>query len=316
MSARPPHTRSGPTGPWRTPALARDDGRAAHLAAVQELGLPGVVDAHCHWFPERVMEKIWRYFDRHHWPIVYRGPAAERLAWLRRNGVVAFTTLNYAHRPGMAAWLNEWNARFAAETPGAVPCATFYPESGVGDYVRRAIEVHRCRAFKLHLHVSDFDPNLPVLTPAFERIQAAGLPVVIHCGSQPLAGRYTRVEVVERLLERFPRLVLVVAHMGAGEYLAYQALAERHPTVHLDTTMVFVDFFACRDYPPDGETRLAAMADKLLFGTDFPNVPYPLAHAVEGVLRLPLTPAQQRGVLYHNAVRLFGIDPAPGTASP
>ena len=57
---------------------------------------------------------------------------------------------------------------------------------------------------------------------------------------------------MRRSLDRHPRLVLVIAHIGAGEFSGYLAPAEAYPRVHLDTTMVFVDFLACRAYPCRG----------------------------------------------------------------
>ena len=35
-------------------------------------GLPPVVDAHVHVFPDAVFDAVWRWFDRHGWPIRYR----------------------------------------------------------------------------------------------------------------------------------------------------------------------------------------------------------------------------------------------------
>ena len=50
------------------------------------------------------------------WPIAYALPVDERLAVLERLGVRAFPTLPYPHKPGMAAWLNDWSAEFAQRT--------------------------------------------------------------------------------------------------------------------------------------------------------------------------------------------------------
>ena len=55
---------------------------------VAELGLPGLVDVHTHFLPDRVMDKLWGYFDAaeaHYgmaWPIHYRTLVAEQLATL------------------------------------------------------------------------------------------------------------------------------------------------------------------------------------------------------------------------------------------
>ena len=263
---------------------AVDDGTAPHRVPLRELGVRALVDAHTHWFPDNVNAKIWAYFDDNYWPLTYRGSTESRLEWMRRNGVRRFTALTYAHRAGMAAWLNEWTAEFASRVPEAIACGTFYPEAGAGADVRRCIEEYGFRGFKLHLRVGDFDPSQAELYPAFEQIEAAGLPVVIHCGSAPEPGAHTTPAVIKRLLLRFPRLKIVIAHMGAAEFETYLALAESHAGVYLDTTMVFVGFQACDPYPPRLIARLKAVAHKVLYGSDFPTIPYPLSHAVRGIL--------------------------------
>jgi uncharacterized protein len=81
------------------------------------LGLPGLTDLHLHFLPDPVQKKVWDFFDRAsieygaEWPIHYRLPTAERLAVLRDLGVRHFAPLVYPHKPGMAAWLNEWRLR-------------------------------------------------------------------------------------------------------------------------------------------------------------------------------------------------------------
>jgi predicted TIM-barrel fold metal-dependent hydrolase len=286
----------------------RDEGGAPHLEALRALGTESLIDAHTHWFPDNVNAKIWAYFDRNYWPITYRGSTEERLAWMRQNGVRHFTTLTYAHRPGMAAWLNEWSAEFASRVPEAIPCGTFFPESSASQDVRRCIESYGFRGFKLHLRVGDFDPSGEALHGAFERIEAAGLPVVIHSGSAPEPGRHTTPAAIRRLLMRFPRLRLVIAHMGAAEFESYLSLAETYPGLHLDTTMVFVGFGACDPFPAHLVERLETLAHKILYGSDFPTIPYPISHAVRGILNLPLSARAKRAILGENARALF----APG----
>lgn len=162
----------------------------------RELGLPGLIDVHTHFLPPSVQAKVWAYFDDAganygvDWPIHYRGTVAERVAQLRALGVRAFTSLVYAHKPGMAAWLNDWAAGFAAATPDCLRSATFFPEPGAGTYVRAAIE-DGARVFKAHVQVGGYDPLDPLLDPVWGQLADARVPVVIHCGSGPMPGRHT-----------------------------------------------------------------------------------------------------------------------------
>ena len=40
----------------------------------------------------------------------------------------------------MGRWLTEWVTAFAAQTPGAVPTATLFPEPDVAEYLGAAVE--------------------------------------------------------------------------------------------------------------------------------------------------------------------------------
>ncbi|WP_406349489.1 amidohydrolase [Streptomyces sp. NBC_00144] len=278
------------------------------------LGLPGLIDVHTHFMPERVLHKVWDYFDTSGpmigglaWPIAYRKQEAERVAVLRDFGVRAFTAMVYPHKPAMAQWLNEWAAGFAHRTPDCLHTATLYPEPGVEAYVREAVEAG-ARVFKAHIQVGAYDPADERLGPVWGLLAEAGIPVVMHCGSGPAPGKYTGPEPVARVLERHPGLRLIVAHMGMPEYGEFLDLAERYDQVRLDTTMTFTDFTeGFMPFPPQDLARLADLGDRILLGTDFPNVPYPYLHQLHALERLDLGRGWLRAVCHDNAAGLFEL---------
>ncbi|MET7712238.1 amidohydrolase family protein [Streptomyces sp. NPDC005407] len=281
------------------------------------LGLPGLVDVHTHFMPEQVLKKVWAYFDAAgpltgmEWPITYRHEEERRVALLRDFGVRAFTSMLYPHKAGMAEWLNGWAADFALRTPECLQTATLFPEEGVARYVREAVE-RGARIFKAHLQVGAYDPNDALLDPAWGLLADAGVPVVVHCGSGPVPGKHTGPEPMGRLLARHPRLRLVVAHMGMPEYADFLGLAERYGEVRLDTTMAFTDFserFA--PFPEREKGRLLELTDRILLGTDFPNIPYPYAHQLQVLERLGLGDGWLRAVCHDNGARLFDLSAAP-----
>ncbi|MEU0130370.1 amidohydrolase family protein [Streptomyces sp. NPDC006289] len=289
----------------------RDRDRDDVLRFWQRLGLPGIIDVHTHFMPERVLCKVWAYFDSAgpltglEWPITYRQDEDERLGLLRSFGVVGFTSMLYPHKPGMASWLNDWAAGFAAEVPDCLRTATFFPEEDAEAYVREAVE-SGARVFKSHLQVGAYDPNDPLLDPVWGLLAEAGVPVVTHCGSGPAPGAYTGPGPVARLLARHPRLRLVVAHMGMPEYTEFLDLAVAYPEVRLDTTMAFTDFTeAFSPFPAVERGRLADLGDRILLGTDFPNIPYPYVHQLHALERLGLGDDWLRAVCHGNADALF-----------
>lgn len=294
--------------------MSGDQDDTAYLAAFRaRLGLPGIIDVHTHFMPEPVLRKVWAYFDSagpltaRPWPIAYRDDEQVRLKTLRGFGVRAFSALVYPHKPRMAAWLNEWTAEFAERTPDCLHTSTFYPEPGVETYVRTALE-RGTRLFKVHIQVGRFDPGDSLLDPVWALLQESATPVLIHCGSGPVPGEFTGPEPIAALLRRFPRLHLVIAHMGAPEYTEFFDLAERYPRLRLDTTMTFTDFFEEVDPFPHAEHgRMQALGDRILFGSDFPNIPYTYDHAVFALERLELGDDWLRRVCYHNAAALFDL---------
>jgi uncharacterized protein len=277
------------------------------------LGVPGLVDVHVHFMPSSVMTKVWAYFDNARarygvdWPIHYRGTDAERLAQLRALGVWAFPALVYPHKPGMAQWLSEWARGFAAETPGCVPTGTFYPEPGATAYVRAALETGT-RIFKVHVQVGDFDPADPSLGPVWGMISDAAVPVVVHSGSGPIAGTHTGPGRMAEVLRRHPKLTAVIAHGGAPEYAEHLALARRFPNVHIDTTMVGTQFLERIAPVPAGvRAGYAELGERIVLGSDFPNIPYPYAEQLDALERWNMGDNWLRQVVYENGARLLGL---------
>jgi hypothetical protein len=284
---------------------------------LRELGVPGIVDVHVHFLPESVLRKVWAFFDRagsgsgEDWPIHYRLPEPERVRTLAELGVLAYAPLAYPHKPDMARWLTEWVGGFAERTPAAVPTATLFPEPDVVEYLGAAVAAG-ARAVKVHVQVGAFDPRDPLLDPAWGLLAEAGVPAVVHCGDGPTPGRYTGLDVFAEVLAAHPRLTVVLAHSGMPDYLGALDLVHRFPRVHLDTTMVGTAFSEhLAPLPVDWSARLADVGDRVVFGSDFPNIPYPYAEQVAAVAGWAaddrLGAGFARAVLHDNPAALLGV---------
>jgi uncharacterized protein len=287
----------------------RDEDLPAYAA---ELGLPGIFDVHVHFMHPRVLARVWAYFDAvgpkvgRAWPISYRGTDDERVEQLRTMGVRRFTSLSYAHKPGVAGFLNDWTREFAERTPDTLWSATFFPEPEAATYMPELV-ADGVQVFKAHLQVGEFAADDPLLEPVWGTLAESRTPIVLHAGSGPAPGRHTGPAGVARVLARHPDLRLVIAHMGMPEISEFMDLVDGYPGVMLDTTMAFVDFWG---EPPDAAViaRLPDLQERILFGTDFPNIPHEYAHQVEALQRLELGDAWMRDVLWNNGSRLFGTD--------
>jgi hypothetical protein len=265
-----------------------------------------VIDAHVHLFPPRVFHAIWRWFDDHAWNIRYRLEAEQVIEHLSSRGVSKICGLHYSHKPGMAEPLNDFVLGLAKSHPQVLPFATVLPgEPGARDIVRKALRAG-ARGVKLHCHVQKLPADDPRLDEVYAECSDAGRPVVIHAGREPNLGGYgvdvralCGADQVARVLERHPRLRLVVPHLGADEYDAYSDLLDRFENLWLDTTMVIAGYFTKE--PP--ASLFPGRPERLLYGTDFPNIPYAWNRELDRVLTLD--PAARRKVLHDNAAFLF-----------
>jgi uncharacterized protein len=290
-----------------------------------------VVDAHVHLFPPGFFAAIWRWFDAYAWPIRYRLHAEQVVDFLQSRGIRRFCALHYAHKPGVARLLNRFVAEIARAHPGVIPLATVLPgEPDAGAILDEALGPLSLRGVKIHCHVQRMGADDPRLDEVYRRCADAGRPVVIHAGREPSfsAGassakpadahlaRSARSPMpaygldthalcaaarLERVLQRHPRLTLVVPHLGLDELAEYESLLDRYEHLWLDTTMAIGDYLPAT-VPP---SLFPGRADRLLYGTDFPNIPYAWDREL-GRLLAAVPPGPSRDALLSgNALRLF-----------
>jgi len=269
--------------------------------------LPGILDLHVHVFPPRLFEAVWAYFEERGWS-VHHEQAEEIARTLRAHGVSRTVALSYPHKPGVARPLNRFMAELGQVEPLFIPFASVHVDDpDFVEYVDEAFASPYLHGFKFQPLVQRFDLNHPRLDLLYERCTTEDVPILIHAGLGPQRNEFVGFANFRRLLDRFPDLRVCVAHMGAPEYNEFLALLADHPRMYLDTTMVNVrtDLF---DAVWRGDERLLlAHADRLCFGSDWPNVPYPYREAVESVNRFPLPPELVEDIRRRNGWRFLNL---------
>jgi predicted TIM-barrel fold metal-dependent hydrolase len=273
-------------------------------------GLPPIVDAHCHLFPDRMFEAIWRWFDEHGWEIRYKLHADAVVEFQRSRGVSQLVGLHYAHMPGIARGLNQWMAEFQRRHAGVTGVATVYPGEEHARQILAEGFMSGLRGVKLHCHVQCFSPDDASMHPVYLACCDYDQPLVMHAGREPRSRAYKidtyeicAVERVEKVLREFPKLKLIVPHLGADECDGYERLLDRYDNLWLDTTMAIAEYFPF-DVP---EGLVERHPDRILFGTDFPNLPYAWDRELVKLANWGLPPDALRKILGGNARALFGI---------
>lgn len=278
--------------------------------------LPFIVDAHVHVFPSAIFNAIREWFDQFAWPIRYRFGSKEVIDYLLSRGVGHVVAFQYAHKPGMADFLNQYMKHLCETYPGRVTgMATVFPgEENAGSILENAFSMG-LKGVKLHAHVQCFDTNADEMTEIYETCQAAGKPLVMHVSREPKSPAYKcdpyllcGADKLERVLVDFPRLKICVPHLGVDEFVPYRHLIEKYDTLWLDTAMALTDYFPVVNPVKLSDLRI----DRVIYGSDFPNIPYAWDRELKWISAGGFDPCLLERVLWKNAADFFGLDQSAG----
>ena len=278
-------------------------------------------DAHVHLHPPRLAAAIAQWFARENWHSAHPFEPEAVVETLGGRGVERFCFFTYAHKPGMARVLNEWVAQTAARHAQAVALGTLHADDpDLVAAAHDAVDGLGLRGFKFHLSVQRFHVDDPRLFPIYERGEAEGLCFTLHVGTMPYRDPYTGVERFARLMERFPRLRVCVAHMGAFDSDRFLALTERYPHLYLDTTMVMTPLatpYVGADPAAVTDEAILRYQDRIMFGSDFPLIPYDYEEERRWATERALPLDVQHKIFFDNAAGFFGDGgPSSGPPSP
>jgi len=269
-----------------------------------------MIDIHVHFFPPKIFQAIWRYFeDRSHrlWRVNYKLYGHEHVQTLKDAGVERFTALVYAHKAELADYLNGFVRESAARFPELIPFGTVFAGDGQCEQVaRRIFEEYQFFGIKLHPFVSNENLDDPRFFPVYETMQALGKVLICHPGSGPVYQQADGAMRLRNVLSLFSRLKTVIAHCGAFEYGEYRALAEDFEYVYFDTAMNCVHTEVFSNNCPGREFFLQYQ-DRILFGSDFPNIPYAYADQVAAVRQFNLGETVERKIFHENALNLLEL---------
>lgn len=278
-----------------------------------------LIDFHTHFFPDKLFQAIWKWFEDQGWPIVYKKKADDLVAILKGEGVNRCVSLHYPHKPGLSRSLNAFAHSLAQKYPDfIIPFGSLHPDDENPEKIlKECFETYGFGGIKIHCHVQHVAPDDPRMEPIYEICQAYKKIVLIHCGNgpnfkeRPTTGYgYDVAEVsgaapFERALKKHPRLIFVVPHMGFDEIEAFVGLLSDYPNLYLDTSMTLGNYFSTRaDVHPEW---FHDHSDRILFGTDFPHLPYEWGRELSTLLSLGLGKEKENQILHQNAEKLLGL---------
>ena len=168
-----------------------------------------------------------------------------------------------------------------------------------------AVEVN-FQLFELKLFADD-----PLMKPIYERLSAWNVPVGLHTGinfSNNLPMQYGHPCRLDRVACEFPELKIIACPPGFPWILELIAVAWRHPNVYICTAPVRPKYLgkSGTGWEPLLTYANSVIADKLIFGTSWPLLPF--SRTIEEIRALPLKPEVIEKWLGGNLARLLKLD--------
>jgi predicted TIM-barrel fold metal-dependent hydrolase len=230
------------------------------------------------------------------------------LEHLDREGVRRAWLINYCAKDVMGyGWeVNPWAAEYAAtDLSRLVATGGFDPRfDGEGERAAEALHDLGIRAVKVHPVHQALSSGDARFFPFYEALERLRMPVIVHTGTSRFPGAdnsFADPLAVVPVLERFPRLQVILAHGGRPDRTKEAlAMLRRFPNAWLEIS-------GC---PPHRLTDyfgdLAPLASRTLWGSDWPGPGVPgMRKNVEAFEALGLPQAAQEDILHNNADRLI-----------
>src|SRR6266496_397440 len=237
------------------------------------------------------------------------------LKYLDSAGVERAVLINYVAPEvmGLTSGVNEFIANYVKEDPKRlISCGGLHPrhtrsiEADIERFLRLKIRMIKIHPPHQLLFPNDYLNGVKELELIYRAAEAHEIPVMFHTGTSIFPGarnRYGDPIFVDDVAVDFPKLKIILAHGGRPLWMKTAFfLMRRHPNVFMDISGIPPK--ALLKYFP----RLDEIADKTLFGTDWPS---PGVSSIEGNLAgfraLHLSDETKDKILSKNAMRLWPL---------
>ncbi len=258
-----------------------------------------IIDVHTHIWPDPLAPAaVASVGSLGHISACYDGTATGLIGAMDRAGVAVSIVLPVATKASQVRTINDWVAGVASDR--IVAYGAMHPdvEDPAGEI--RRMRGLGLRGFKMHPEYQSFEPHEPRLEPIYRAAIEHDMTLFFHAGGDVA---FTSVrgtpESFVRVIEAWPRLHAVLAHMGG--FRQWHAVRGRLAgcDVLFDTAYTF-------GHLPDDEFVALARehgCDRVMFGSDGPWTD--AAEQLEHLRSLPFSEPELAAILSGNAERLI-----------
>ena len=258
-----------------------------------------IIDIHTHAFPDPIARKASESIGEfYHMPVVHDGTVGQLLRLHRAAGISRACIHSVAITPHSIDSINRFISESVKEHPDClIGYGAIHPGrenlAGLIDEVKRL----GLKGLKIHPDMQRFALDSPEAMDMFAEIEGE-MPVIIHTGD--CRYEYSRPWQMKHVLDAFPGLVCVCAHLGGwSEWDEASKTLSRYENVYVDTSS---SLYALT--PGEGRRIVRSFSrERVLFGTDYPM--WDPAEELERFYRLGLTEDEEEKILSLNAMHLL-----------
>ncbi len=207
------------------------------------------IDVHTHAFHPKIADKVVRQLEDHYRiSPVGNGLLEDLLPRLDRAGIDRAVMHCAATKPEQVVPANNWALHVQENYPRLIPFGTFHPAFAdwEGEFDRLAAA--GIKGIKIHPDFQGFSLDDPRLDPILEAIGQRFF-LMVHVGDlRPPEENPSSPQKLAALLDRFPRLKVIAAHLGGFQHWPW-----------------VVEHLAGRDLYFDTSSSLNAIPSRLLF---------------------------------------------------
>ncbi len=277
------------------------------------------IDAHVHVLPWRMLKPEIRdrmEFGRGDMELIDRvmGSPSEFLKFMDDQGVEKAALINYVSPQimGFTEDVNEYVSEYCSADPSRlIAFGSINPQLRTGQEKRtdELLDRLRLRGIKIHpchqaVFPNDYVNGNESLAYLYRSCQERNIPVMFHTGTSIFAGarnRFADPIYVDDVAVDFPRLKIILAHGGRPLWMnTCVFLVRRFPNVYMDISSIpprkLLEYFP----------RLEELADKVIFGTDWPapNI-RTMRHNFEQLLQIGLSEGAVEKIARLNALKVL-----------
>lgn len=264
-------------------------------------------DAHTHFFPEKLFNAIFAFFKSGYgvsFPHLKNTPE-ELISILNKAGTTRAFLLVYAHKPGISSDLNTWLHNFCHTYPMFEPLGCAHPhDPDLQQVLEQALDGYGFIGLKMHYLIKKMRADNPDFDPIYKALDKRGKLLVTHVTNAPLPEKWLGLDTIRDVLEKYPHMLVQIAHLGHYELDNVVRLMEEYQQLYLDTAWALGNEIMPANLTTVRDIILS-FPERILYGTDFPITPENPDRSLQKIKDLNLPANVLQAILWDNATQLL-----------